>query len=143
MLIPVKYLIDRISVVQERCDRIAYHHLELARHDVVLAEGLPAETLLPGSGAGVFENAAGPIALYPDLATQNWEATGYTPLVVTGPPLDAVRRQLSRRAACHPASLPLAKPPLRSQGRARLLTDATGACLLPFHIGQRAVHRLA
>jgi LysM repeat protein len=106
VLIPVKYLIDGAGIVQERRDRIAYHHIELARHNVVLAEGLPAETLLPGSGAGMFDNAAGPIALHPDLATLNWEAAGYAPLVVTGSPLEAVRRRLSQRAAYHPASQP-------------------------------------
>jgi hypothetical protein len=103
VLIPVKYLIDGNSIAQEPRDRISYHHIELARHDVVLAEGLPVETLLPGSGAGVFENADGPIMLYPDLSTLNWEATGYAPLVVTGPALDAIRRQLSAR---YPASQP-------------------------------------
>jgi hypothetical protein len=122
VLIPVKLLIDGIGVVQERCERIAYHHLELAHHDVVVAEGLPAETLLPGSGAGIFDNTEGPITLHPDLAAY-WDAVGYAPLVVTGPPLDAVRWLLSRRASYQPASQPKtrssSKPPARTRRRGR------------------------
>jgi len=46
VLIPVRTLINGATVVQERADAVTYYHLELARHDVVYAEGLPAESYL-------------------------------------------------------------------------------------------------
>jgi LysM repeat protein len=104
VLIPVKCLIDGNLVAQEPRDRIAYHHLELARHDVVLAEGLPAETLLPGSAAGVFENAPGALMLHPDMTALSWEAGGYAPLTVTGPLLDALRKRIAQQASAPQAA---------------------------------------
>jgi hypothetical protein len=45
-LIPVRYLINGISILQDAVDRVIYYHLELSMHDVVLAEELPAESYL-------------------------------------------------------------------------------------------------
>jgi hypothetical protein len=46
VLIPVKHLINGSTIVQVPVDRVTYHHIELAEHNVVLAEGLPAESFL-------------------------------------------------------------------------------------------------
>ncbi len=46
VLIPVKYLQNGGSVRQQQVDRVEYWHLELPRHAVILAERLPAESLL-------------------------------------------------------------------------------------------------
>ena len=46
LLIPIRYLMNGASVAQENCDDITYWHVELDRHDVLLAEGLPAESYL-------------------------------------------------------------------------------------------------
>jgi hypothetical protein len=42
VLIPIKHLINGLTVVQERVDRVRYFHVELDRYDVLFAEGLPA-----------------------------------------------------------------------------------------------------
>jgi hypothetical protein len=46
VLIPVKYLINGGTVAQIGRPRVTYYHLEFKTHDVILAEGLPAETYL-------------------------------------------------------------------------------------------------
>ena len=46
VLIPVKRLINGTSIAQLPIDEVTYCHIELPRHDVVLAEGLPAESFL-------------------------------------------------------------------------------------------------
>jgi hypothetical protein len=41
-------------VVQETAVRITYWHVECARHEVLLAEGLPAESYLDTGNRGAF-----------------------------------------------------------------------------------------
>ena len=49
VLIPVKHLVNGDSIHQVPMEHVVYHHIELERHDVVLAEGLAAESYLDGS----------------------------------------------------------------------------------------------
>ncbi len=77
---------------------VEYHHIELDCHDVVLAEGLPAESYLDTGGRAGFAGGA-VIALYPDFAARTWETRGCAPLVLRGPVLEAVRARLDARDA--------------------------------------------
>jgi hypothetical protein len=45
-LVPVRYLVNGASVRQQAVDQVEYWHVELATHDVLLAEGLPVESYL-------------------------------------------------------------------------------------------------
>ncbi len=99
VLIPVKHLLNGSTVAQVQCSAVTYHHVELTRHSVLLAEGLPAESYLDTGDRSNFANCPGPIKLHPDFATREWEANGCAPLVVTGPALDAARRWLMAMAA--------------------------------------------
>ncbi len=90
-LIPVKYLINGSTILQVPVDRVTYHHIELAEHDVVLAEGLPAESFLDMRDRSNYANRPGPVGLYPDFTARMWEAFGCAPLIVTGPELTAAR----------------------------------------------------
>ncbi len=92
VLIPVKHLINGTSVVQVPVDTITYYHVELSRHDVLLAEGLAAESYLETGGRRMFANGGGPIALHPDFAARVWDAEACAPLIVTGPELERARR---------------------------------------------------
>jgi Hint domain len=100
VLIPVRYLINGTSIAQVAMDRVTYFHVELARHDVLLAEGLPAESYLDRGDRAVFANAD-VVRLFggfePTDACTTWEAAGCAPLVVTGPVVAATRRTLSGR----------------------------------------------
>ena len=92
VLIPVKHLINGTSIVQVQRSEVTYYHVELPRHALLLAEGLPTESYLDVGDRDNFLNGGGPIALYPDFHSRVWEAEGCAPLVVTGPMLDAVKR---------------------------------------------------
>ncbi len=90
-------------------DEVMYYHVEVPRHDVLLAEGLPAKSYLNGGDRGNFDKSDRPIALHPDFSRRAvdaflmWEAYGYAPLVVTGPVVAAVRARLLQRAAKLPS----------------------------------------
>ena len=97
VLIPIKHLINGETIVQEPVDTVTYYHVELGEHDVLLAEGMPAESYLEDGARIAFDNADGAIALQPDFAQRRWEAWGCAPLVVTGPKLAAVAARLRDR----------------------------------------------
>jgi hypothetical protein len=87
-------------------DHVAYHHIELERHDVVLAQGLPAESFLDMRDRSNYANRPGPVRLYPDFTARMWEAFGCAPLIVTGPELAAARALIGRFAQAHAAAGP-------------------------------------
>jgi len=108
VLVPVKHLIDGGGIAQVPRAVVTYYHLELPRHDVVLANGLTAESYLAGADPGVFARAGRPVALHPDLSSRVWEAEGCAPLVVTDPAVAAARRRAwLRRLPTHPLRMPM------------------------------------
>jgi hypothetical protein len=66
---------------------------------VLLADGLAAKSYLDTGDRANFANGGDPIALHPDFASRQWDAAGWSPLVVIAPALDAARRLLHARAA--------------------------------------------
>lgn len=102
VLIPVKYLLNGQSVEQVAVDHVTYYHVELHRHDVLLAEGLPAETYLDTGDRGAFANGGVPVRLFPDFSTRTiaeiWESRACAPLMISGPQIEAVRRGTSGHA---------------------------------------------
>jgi hypothetical protein len=101
VLIPIRHLINDTTVAQEPRDKVEYWHIELARHGVLLAEGLPAESYLDTGNRHAFGN--GPVeALYPafgSTADNAWANNACAPLVESGPILEALRARLADRAA--------------------------------------------
>jgi hypothetical protein len=95
VLIPVRYLIDGQQIAQLNRETVTYWHVELDRHDVILADGLPVESNLDTGDRSNFVNGGGAIALYPDFSSRVWEAAACAPLVVTGPKVDAARRLIA------------------------------------------------
>ena len=73
-----------------------YVHVELAEHDLLLAEGLACESFLDTGGRSHFDNGA-VTSLHPDFGMHAWEAEGCAPLVVHGPKLTSVRTFLASR----------------------------------------------
>ena len=59
-------LVNGSSIVQESPDEVEYWHIELDDHDLVLAEGVQAETYQDTGNRSAFENAA-VVALNPAL----------------------------------------------------------------------------
>jgi uncharacterized repeat protein (TIGR03803 family) len=98
VLIPVRYLINGATVVQETAARVSYWHVELDCHDVLLAEGLPCESYLDTGNRAAFANGGGAAQLHPDFALRVWQAKGCAPLAVGGPRLLAAQQRLLARA---------------------------------------------
>jgi hypothetical protein len=97
VLIPVKLLINRTSIAQVRRDEVTYFHVEVQRHDVLLAEGLTVESYLDTGDRGRFANGGPVTTLHPDFSARAWEMSGCAELVQSGPVLDAVRQRLAER----------------------------------------------
>jgi hypothetical protein len=93
-LVPVRYLLNGATIVQEAAGRVRYFHVELATHDILLAEGLPAESYLDTGNRGAFANGGGARMLHPDFARGIWQAQACADLVLDGPVLAGIRRRL-------------------------------------------------
>ncbi|NHO31812.1 Hint domain-containing protein [Acetobacter fallax] len=102
VLVPASALINGISIVQdEEPGEVAYIHLELESHDLLLAEGAPSETYVEDGSRGMFQNAADYYARYPDAKRE--EAIYCAPRVEGGEHLAKIWRQLAERARPHGA----------------------------------------
>lgn len=95
VLIPIRYLVNGTTIAQVRRDSVTYYHIELATHDVLLAEGAAAESYLDTGDRSNFANAPGTTQLHPDFSLAVWEAEGRAPLVIAGPLLAAARAGLA------------------------------------------------
>jgi hypothetical protein len=97
-LIPVHCLINDVSIVQMPVDEVTYFHVELAQHDLLLAEGVLAESYLDVGDRSNFTNGGARLTLHPDLGSRSpdvaavWETLGCAPLIIRGPRLEAARR---------------------------------------------------
>jgi len=98
VLIPVRYLVNGTTVVQDQVAEVEYFHVELPQHDLLLAEGLPAESYLENNDRSSFENGGDVLVLHPDFSRWNWDGRACAELKVVGPEVDAVRAKLERRA---------------------------------------------
>lgn len=85
VLIPARHLLNGASIRRQPGAGWHYCHLQVADHDLMIAGGLPVETLLPVDRA-MRERAA-----------QLWDAYGCAPLVVAGPALDRIRHCIASR----------------------------------------------
>jgi T5SS/PEP-CTERM-associated repeat protein len=106
VLVPVKLLIDGTSIVQVKRMTVTYYHVELPRHAVILAEGLPVESYLDTGDRADLNEGSETIRLFPDFASRLgpdvatiWETHGAAPLVMTGPELAAARAAVAASAS--------------------------------------------
>jgi T5SS/PEP-CTERM-associated repeat protein len=100
VLIPVRYLINGTSIRQEKRETVTYYHVELDRHEVIVAEGLAVESYLDTGDRAAFANGGGLMMLHPEFGTgpgDVWEMAGCAPVVVTGPVLEAAREKVAAR----------------------------------------------
>ena len=99
VLIPVRYLINGATVVQEDAGRVQYFHVELATHDILLGEGLAAESYLDTGNRGAFENGGAVVQACPDFAFGVWETEACAPQVFAGTEITVAKTMLLSRAA--------------------------------------------
>ena len=99
MLIPVRCLVNDVTILSGRlADAITWFHVELPRHEILLAENLPVESYLDTGSRGDFASAGNVRTLFPEFAARTWEMAGCAPLVLTGDVVSAVRDELARIA---------------------------------------------
>ncbi len=105
-LIPAAALVNGISILRrETSGPVEYIHIELDRHDIVLAEGAPAETFLDDNDRSMFANASE----YYDLYDIDEPGRSFcAPRIEEGYQLEAIRLRLALRAGIFPR--PAAKP---------------------------------
>ncbi len=93
VLVPIMCLINGTSVARVPTDTVAYWHVELDAHDILLAEGLPAESFLDYGNRSWFENDADHVMTDPDFVAPGL-AGRCRPVAVEGPVVDAERRRI-------------------------------------------------
>lgn len=98
VLVPVKYLINGLNVVQQPVAKVDYWHIELPRHDIVLADGMPAESYLENGDRHTFENGGGVMTLHPDMSGNAWDGRAYADLMIVGKEIEAIQSTLLIRA---------------------------------------------
>ena len=98
VLLPVLGLVNGLSVAQVEAGRLEYWHVELDAHDIVLAEGLPAESYLDAGNRNAFDNGGAFVEAHPDFRPRH-AADTCLPLALEGPAMTATRARLLARVA--------------------------------------------
>jgi hypothetical protein len=98
VLIPAGELVNGATIVQVPVESVEYWHVELDSHDILLAEGLAAESYLDtGNRTGFFNNGGSYLEAHPDFKPKHWAET-CVPLVSEGAILQGVKSRLLARA---------------------------------------------
>ena len=98
-LVPVGLLLNGTTIRQVQLPAIAYWHVELPRHEVVLAEGMPTESYLDTGDRTDFLGATPFTTLFPAFGARRSDTEGCAPLVREGDALEVVRALVAERAA--------------------------------------------
>jgi hypothetical protein len=92
MLIPVEFLINGHSIRWDDVARaVEFYHVELAEHDVLIADGAPTESYREDGNRELFENPESPRFTTADTL---W----FAPVTTGGPRLDRIWRRLLDRS---------------------------------------------
>ena len=92
-LVPIMCLINGTSVARERVDSVTYWHVELDHHDILLAEGLAAESFLDYGIRPWFENGADHALTNPDFIPPGLNGR-CRPVAVDGSVVEAERQRI-------------------------------------------------
>jgi hypothetical protein len=122
LMIPIRRLINHVSIVQQEVAEITYWHLELPGNEIVVAEGLAAESYQGAGRRDVFAGAP-TIALHPVFATDRPAPDAAL--------VEPVWRRLAARAGVLPPR------PIDATDAPRLLaSDGTALRPVPAGIGE-------
>jgi autotransporter-associated beta strand protein len=110
VLIPVEFLVNHRSILwDDHAQEVTIYHIELETHDVLLANGAPAESYRDDGNRWLFQNA-----------NSGWELPRQepcAPVLTGGPRVDAIWRRLLDRAGPRPGV------PLTDDADVHLLVD--------------------
>ena len=93
VLVPVMCLINGTTITREPRAGVTYWHVELDAHDILLAEGLPAESYIDGGDRAFFVEGSDHALHNPDFVAAGWGAR-CRPVAVNGPLVGAERLRL-------------------------------------------------
>ena len=114
VLVPVEFLVNHRSIQwDDHAQEVSFYHLELASHQVLVANGTPAESYRDDGNRWLFRNH-----------NEGWSQPPKppcAPVLTGGPVVDAIWRRLLERAG------PLRVPPLTNEPDLHLLVD--GKCV--------------
>lgn len=97
-LVQAKDLIDGVVITQDfAVPAMRYYHIELKAHAIMLAEGAPVESYLDTGHRGIYDNAAAPVLLHPELMQARRQAGSVASLVTGGEALAEIRARLHAR----------------------------------------------
>jgi antigen 43 len=85
-LVPAKLLVNGMTITRDlSLASVSYHHVELERHAVLIAEGVPAESYLDTGNRACFGNAGLAMVLHPEFNINEylrcWETDACAPLM--------------------------------------------------------------
>jgi hypothetical protein len=131
VLIPVEFLVNHRSIVwDDRAKEMDIYHIELDSHDVLVANGVPAESYRDDGNRFLFHNASSGWGLPPQVP--------FAPVETGGPVVDRVWKRLLERAG--PRNL----PPMTDDPNLQLIVDgepvtgtATDDLVKVFRLGHR------
>jgi hypothetical protein len=115
--IPVRYLVNGMTVKQIQVPSADYWHVELDSHDVLLAEGLAAESYLDTGNRNQFDNSA--------ISHLYSEFNSALPLTLAGPTIVQARVHLQSRARALGYEAP---PPFINLQIADTIVAAAASC---------------
>ncbi len=105
MLIPAALLVNGVSILREEQPRdVTYFHLEFDHHEVIYAEGAPAESFVDDESRVQFDNVAEYYMLYPHDRPRPVQFCA--PRVEEGQELQSVRARLNTVAPRAAQALP-------------------------------------
>ncbi|WP_204262789.1 Hint domain-containing protein [Methylobacterium sp. BTF04] len=93
VLVPVMCLINGTTIDRVASQAITYWHVELESHDILLAEGLPAESFLDFGCRAFFDEASDHALHNPDFIVPGLSAR-CRPVAVDGPLVETERARL-------------------------------------------------
>ncbi len=93
-LVPVMCLINGTTIAREPAASVTYWHVELDAHDILLAEGLAAESYLDWGDRPFFTEGSDHALHNPDFVVPGLSAR-CRPVAVDGPVVEAERARLS------------------------------------------------
>jgi hypothetical protein len=111
-LYPAKLLVNDMTIVRDlTATAVTYHHVELERHAVMIAEGVPAESYLDTGNRAFFSNAGLATVLHPELnineSLRCWETDACAPLTVKPELVKPVWQRFADRAVVLGYSAPV------------------------------------
>jgi len=107
VLVPARLLVNGVSIVQDAsAGTVHYYHVELERHSILLAEGLPVESYLNTGNRGLFVDTELPLVLHPeftvDASLSCWETDACAPLAVDPAVVEPIWRRFAASAGVLP-----------------------------------------